>query len=543
MKVLTTLCLSVLGLMFLGSFPFAFGQGLSATFEEKSEPLVVSGQVPRSLVKRDGSWSISLWVKPTSIPELPANYHPGYPKGESHNAPQFMLIGGVGSGENTQGTQRMFLASITGLSLWDGQDTIYSHTPLRAGEWQFLAATFDGEKVRIYQDGKLSASGVFWFREAASVITLAPALVWNNLQRFEGSIADFTVSDQLLPPEKIARLAQSAPNSATLPPLQPSLAAAPTPYRMLNGPGLFESQDPRTQPVSQSSPSRAVRKAKLTQQKEPVAGSDGRMVLNTGWELIEERRTSLDGAKLSKPGVDTKTWYDATVPGTVLTTLVDQGIYPDPYYGLNNLSIPESLSRQDWWYRTEFATPASFRDKTFSLDFLGVNYNAEIWLNGSRVGTLKGIGLRGKYDVSKLLAQEGGRNALAVKITPPPHVGHPVELSLGIYNRPCGGWLVLDGPTFFATKNWDWIPGIRDRSIGLWQDVVLAASGAVTIADPFVKPTFPKPDFSASDLSVSASLTNHTSAEQRVTLRGTMEDRSFEQTVTVPASGTVPVVS
>jgi hypothetical protein len=42
------------------------------------------------------------------------------------------------------------------------------------------------------------------------------------------------------------------------------------------------------------------------------------------------------------------------VPGTVLTTLVDRGVYPDPTIGLNNMAIPESLSRQDYWYRSEF---------------------------------------------------------------------------------------------------------------------------------------------------------------------------------------------
>ena len=42
----------------------------------------------------------------------------------------------------------------------------------------------------------------------------------------------------------------------------------------------------------------------------------------------------------------------------------------------------------------------------------------------------------------------------------------------------------LDGPTFMATEGWDWIPAIRDRNTGLWQDVVLTATGQVKIGDP-----------------------------------------------------------
>jgi hypothetical protein len=91
----------------------------------------------------------------------------------------------------------------------------------------------------------------------------------------------------------------------------------------------------------------ARRKPKLAHPGEPVVRGN-ELVFNAGWELIEAPRLKdADGKAISKPGVDTADWYDATVPGTVLTTLVDQGVYPDPYYGLNNLLIPEYLNKQD----------------------------------------------------------------------------------------------------------------------------------------------------------------------------------------------------
>ena len=61
--------------------------------------------------------------------------------------------------------------------------------------------------------------------------------------------------------------------------------------------------------------------------------------------------------EIAKAGFDTKGWLAATVPGTVLTTMIDRGVYPDPDYGLNNLAIPESLNKQDYWYRNEFKAP------------------------------------------------------------------------------------------------------------------------------------------------------------------------------------------
>ena len=63
------------------------------------------------------------------------------------------------------------------------------------------------------------------------------------------------------------------------------------------------------------------------------------------------------GKSIFNPEFKPAGWLNATVPGTVLTTLVDQGIYPDPYFGLNNLAIPDSLCRTDWWYRISFMHP------------------------------------------------------------------------------------------------------------------------------------------------------------------------------------------
>ena len=71
--------------------------------------------------------------------------------------------------------------------------------------------------------------------------------------------------------------------------------------------------------------------------------------------------------------------------GQVLTTLVDRGVYADPAYGLNNLTIPEKLSKQDYWYRVEFRSPKAARDHRLTLMFEGINYAAAVWLNGARI--------------------------------------------------------------------------------------------------------------------------------------------------------------
>ena len=71
-----------------------------------------------------------------------------------------------------------------------------------------------------------------------------------------------------------------------------------------------------------------------------------------------------------------------------------------------------------------------------------------------------------------------------------------------------GGMQMLDGPTFGATEGWDWIPGVRDRNSGIWQDVTLRATGDVRIKDPQVVTTLPLPDRSLADVKINVTLEN-----------------------------------
>jgi hypothetical protein len=83
----------------------------------------------------------------------------------------------------------------------------------------------------------------------------------------------------------------------------------------------------------------------------------------------------------------------------------------------------------------------------------------------------------------------GKANALAVRISPPPHPGIPQEESITAGPGENGGAMCLHGPTFVATEGWDWIPSIRDCDTGIWQDVTLTDTGRIKIEDPQVVTT------------------------------------------------------
>ena len=229
----------------------------------------------------------------------------------------------------------------------------------------------------------------------------------------------------------------------------------------------------------------------------------------------------------------------AVVPGTVLTTLIERGVYPDPEYGLNNLAIPESLNKQDYWYRTDIKSPEAIRGDHLTLTFEGINYKAIVWLNGRRLGTITGAFIRGVFDVTGIWKMgKGESNVLAVQVSPPPHPGIPQEQSIKGGPGENGGIMCLDGPTFVASEGWDWIPAIRDRETGIWQAVELKATNSVKIGDPQVVTTLPLPDVSRADVVISVPIENASDAPVHGTLKASFESVEVAKEVTVPPGQT-----
>src|SRR6202012_3686575 len=87
--------------------------------------------------------------------------------------------------------------------------------------------------------------------------------------------------------------------------------------------------------------------------------------ISSGWQLRAADDLAQPGEAISQSGFQMQGWYSATVPGTVLTTLVNNGVYPEPLYGENNRpdKIPDSLSRAPYWYRTVFKVPKTYAGK------------------------------------------------------------------------------------------------------------------------------------------------------------------------------------
>ncbi|WP_194915454.1 discoidin domain-containing protein [Catenulispora rubra] len=273
--------------------------------------------------------------------------------------------------------------------------------------------------------------------------------------------------------------------------------------------------------------------------------ADGTVPLESGWVLTMDDWAPGDGTALSLPTVDTSGWLPAAVPGTVLASLVEQGHLPDPVAGFGNLQIPEALSRHSWWYKRDFALPHALdtsAGRRVWLEFDGVNHHADVFLNGTQVGSLTYPYARAAIDVTSHLVS--GQQSLAVKITPMPVPGSPGDKGPAGQSWVDAGAQMMNqnSPTYLSLSGWDWMPAVRDRASGIWNHVRLRATGDVLAGDPRVDTALPAlPDTSSAALTIVVPVRNAASAARSATVTASFDGVRVAQTVTVPGGQSLDV--
>jgi len=254
-----------------------------------------------------------------------------------------------------------------------------------------------------------------------------------------------------------------------------------------------------------------------------LAPAAPRLLLREGWRIQSSADVHAAPEAISRAGFQTAGWYRATLPSTVLNALVENRVYPDPYFGMNLRSIsgthypiahnfsnipmpPDSPFRHSWWYRTEFRLPAGFAGKTVWLGFDGINFRANVWLNGRQIASsakMAGAWRLFEFDVTAAAAA-GDVNTLAVEIFPP----QPHDLAI----------------TFV-----DWNPLPPDKDMGIWRDVHLTATGPVAVRFPQVVTRLASP--ARAQLGVSAEVRNAANRAVQGVLKGRIGKIEFSQSV------------
>ena len=278
-----------------------------------------------------------------------------------------------------------------------------------------------------------------------------------------------------------------------------------------------------------------------------------RRVLEEGWLIQSSVNVHNSGEIISTPSFQPAGWIPTKVPSTVLAALVQNGVYPDPYFGTNLASIPgtdylaswlnenpkrdtndakapnlspgENFSnlpmpavspfKPAWWYRKEFQLSPDWQAKHVWLHFDGINYRANIWLNGRRLAgadKVAGAWRLYRFDVTGLVHRRGD-NVLAIEVSP------PEADDLGIT------WV-------------DWNPAPPDKDMGLWRSVYLTSTGPVALRDPQVVTHFDLPSLAVAHVTVHTSLENTASHTIDGTLKGRIGGVEFHRPVHLNAGET-----
>ncbi len=269
-----------------------------------------------------------------------------------------------------------------------------------------------------------------------------------------------------------------------------------------------------------------------------VKTEPGKLLLSGDW-IIKSSIQAKEGGEIISTGKYTpEGWYKAQVPTTVLNALIQDKIYPDPWIGLNNYKIPDVSDefnkkydlakysyidgksnpwKDPYWFRKEFFLPGNFSGKQLCLNFDGINYRADVWLNGHQIAgqeEMVGMFQRFKFDITQY-SFVNKKNYLAVKIYQVDHPGIPSPgVQFEVFGKTRGHAVdIFKDETLKFTGGWDCAPVIRDRDMGIYQDVYITATGPVSIEDPFVITRLPLPDTTRADLKITAELKNSLKTE------------------------------
>ncbi|MCL5030292.1 MAG: glycoside hydrolase family 2 [Bacteroidetes bacterium] len=235
-----------------------------------------------------------------------------------------------------------------------------------------------------------------------------------------------------------------------------------------------------------------------------------KMKLKNNWFIQSSEKIKETGEQISTPAFNTNGWYHAEVPTTVLAALVKNKVYNDIFFDKNLDKISPEPFKKSWWYRTEFEIPKNKNINTAKLFFNGINYRANIWLNGIQVAksdSVEGCFRRFEINISKA-AKFGSKNILAVEIIPP------------VKGDPTMGFV-------------DWNPEPADRNMGLWRPVSLELSGDVSINFPFVKTDVDTVTLKKAELTITSEIQNNSDKKVNGIIEGKIGSINFSKQVSL----------
>lgn len=238
--------------------------------------------------------------------------------------------------------------------------------------------------------------------------------------------------------------------------------------------------------------------------------------LSSGWRMLPaDKLKDIDESSVSASDFNDTNWYEAVVPGTVLGSLASKKVVEDPYFGINMQKIDTSQFRQAWWFRRSFGLSAADLKKKISLRFNGINYRADLFVNGKKIAdrdAFAGAYRMFTFDITRFAV--AGKNSVALKL-----------------------WQYADGEYSIGFVDWNPLP--VDRNMGIFREVFLEINDGIKIRSPFVYSKVNEKTLKDADLFIQSELVNSGAETVRGTLRVDFELGVMEKKIEIKPGETL----
>ncbi len=237
-----------------------------------------------------------------------------------------------------------------------------------------------------------------------------------------------------------------------------------------------------------------------------------------GWLVVSSADITADGALISTEEFSTSKGYSTEMPATVMAVLNRHNVFGDLFVGDRLNDVDKSQFQVPWWYRKTFTINKLSKNDHYQLRFEGINYKANVWLNGKLLASSKdmeGVFRMFDYDVDTYVKE--GTNVLAVEIIPPAED----DLTIGFV---------------------DWNPWPPDNNMGIWRPVTLAKTGAVELEELFIKTDLDTETLDKASIEIVANLRNFENKEKSGVLSIEFDGKTIEHNFTLKSLETKIIV-
>jgi len=234
------------------------------------------------------------------------------------------------------------------------------------------------------------------------------------------------------------------------------------------------------------------------------------ILLSQDWKIQSSSKIDQDGKALSSSNASVEGWYNATVPSTVMGTLTQNGLYKDLLVSKNYKDADKSPFDVSWWYRTSFKLSPVEKGKHVKIEFDGLTYRANIWLNGQLIAPKEevyGPFCRFSFDITDKVKED---NILAVEI----FRAQKGEPNIGFV---------------------DWNPRPLDESMGIFREVRVITTGDVDMKNTWIKTKVNTESLKEAWLTVETQVQNLSDQAVKGELTGKIENISFSVPVSLEA--------